>query len=138
MHLTYEDLTLTMNGVVQPNTFDRDTDLDSHIFYSVPNSFFSIDERIPRVIRELVTEAEGCIKMNFLTGASASARKAIYELLSMEGAVGKNYDEKIKDFGDKNSTVDPEAIEILKHIKDMTSDHVHEENLITWTPLVSR
>jgi hypothetical protein len=59
-------------------------DLDDRIFYSQPSSFFTLDTRIPRVIRELITEAEGSLKMGFLTGASACMRKAVYELLILE------------------------------------------------------
>ena len=59
-------------------------DIDSSLFYSVPTSFFTVDTRVPRIIRELITEAEGSLKMNYLTGASACIRKAIYELLVHE------------------------------------------------------
>ena len=55
-------------------------DLDAEIFYSVPTSFFTVDSRIPVTIRELITEAEGCLKMNYLTGASACMRKANHEM----------------------------------------------------------
>src|SRR3989304_584372 len=34
-------------------------ELDNVFFYSVPTSFFVMDSRIPRVLRELVSEAEG-------------------------------------------------------------------------------
>jgi hypothetical protein len=52
-----------------------------------------LDNRINVTIRELITEAEGCLKMNFLTGASACIRKAIYELLVLEEATGEHYEE---------------------------------------------
>ena len=57
--------------------------LDADFFYSVPTSFFVMDERVPRVLRELLTESEGCLKSNFLTGASACARKVVYELAKL-------------------------------------------------------
>src|SRR5687768_11174627 len=69
-----------------------DSDLDALFFYSVPSSFFVMDDRIPSVIRDLITEAESCKKMNFLTGASACARKAIYEFLVKEKAEGDHYE----------------------------------------------
>ena len=50
---------------------DADQELDEKFFYYVPTSFFALDDRIPRILRELFTEAEGCLKMNFLTAASA-------------------------------------------------------------------
>src|SRR5207237_780503 len=75
--------------------FDPGVDIDANIFYHVPSSFFVLDNRIPRVIREQVTEAEGCLKMNYLTGASACTRKAIYELIVIAQAQGENYEDKI-------------------------------------------
>jgi len=101
-------------------------------FYSVPTSFFVMDERIPRVIRELITEAEGSLKMNFLTGASACTRKAIYELLVHEKAEGDDYQEKIKSLKGKHPGVDDTAYDVLAHIQDMTSDKVHEQSWPKW------
>jgi len=60
--------------------------LDDVFFYSVPTSFFVLDDRIPKLLRGLLTEAEGSLKGNFLTGASACARKIVYELAQLEGA----------------------------------------------------
>ncbi|MDP3799105.1 MAG: hypothetical protein Q8R06_18505 [Polaromonas sp.] len=129
MHLTFEEL--QDEKYSQPR-FRENVDLDQAFFYSVPTSFFVVDSRIPRVIRDLITEAEGCAKMNYLTGASACTRKAIYELLSFQKAEGANYDDKIKDIASKHPAVDTELFEILGHVKDMTSDHVHEQSWITW------
>ena len=108
--------------------FKPGIDLDAAIFYSVPTSFFVIDERIPRVIRELISEAEGCVKMNYVTGASACTRKAIYELLAGQKCEGANYDDKIRALRDAHPEVDPTHFEVLGHVKDVTSDHVHEES----------
>jgi transcription elongation factor Elf1 len=62
MHLSYEFL-LGRDAYVredshEPLRFETEADIDSKIFYSVPTSFFVMDERIPRVIRELVSEAD--------------------------------------------------------------------------------
>jgi hypothetical protein len=90
-------------------------------------------ERIPEGnLRELITEAEGCAKMNYLTGASACTRKAIYELLALQKAEGANYDDKIGDLRLRHPAIDSELFEIIGHIKDMTSDHVHEQSWIAW------
>src|SRR5437867_3635663 len=62
MHLSFSDLSPER----EPNRFRSDLDLDSQIFYSVPTSFFVLDTRINQVLRDLITEAEGCLKMNFL------------------------------------------------------------------------
>lgn len=128
MHLSYKDI-CTPNSYTE---FNSELDLDSHIFYSVPTSFFVIDNRIPRIIRELITEAEGSIKMNFITGASACTRKAIYELTIKEEAEGQNYEEKIKFLKNKFPQIDGTLFDILCHIKDMTSDKVHEQSWEKW------
>ncbi len=121
MHLSYTN-----------ELFNGYGDIDSSIFYSVPTSFFTIDSRITSVIRELVTEAEGCLKMNYLTGASACTRKAIYELTIKENAEGQSYEDKIKSLKDKHSQCDPELFDILSHIQNMTSDKVHEQSWPKW------
>lgn len=130
MHLTYKNLQNKKWG--RTPHFKTDIDIDLEIFYSVPTSFFVIDSRVPRIIRELITEAEGCIKMNYLTGASACTRKAIYELLVKEEVEGDNYDERIKYLKDANTGIDPELFENLAHIKDMTSEKVHEQSWDQW------
>jgi hypothetical protein len=106
--------------------------IDSKVFYSVPTSFFVIDNRIPRIIRELITESEGCLKMNYLTGASACMRKAIYELLVIEKAEGEDYEGKIKFLKKKYPESDPNLFDILSHIQDMTSDKIHEQSWDRW------
>ncbi len=112
--------------------FSGKVELDKAFFYSVPTSFFVIDSRVPRVLRELITEAEGCAKMNYLTGASACTRKAIYEFLALNSAEGLHYDDKIASVRAKFPSVDTELFEILGHIKDMTSDQVHEQSWPSW------
>ncbi len=129
MHLTHVELQDESYGNAH---FRTDVDIDSLIFYSVPSSFFVVDIRIPKIIRELITEAAGCIKMNYMTGASACTRKAIYELLTREGAEGSSYDERIKNLENTHPEVDPELFEVLAHIKDMTSDKVHEQSWDKW------
>ena len=44
-------------------------------FYSVPTSFFVLDNRILFFLPDLLTGAKGSLKSNYLTGASACARK---------------------------------------------------------------
>lgn len=75
MHLSYEDITGYLGSRLEFVNLPSDKELDEIIFYSVPTSFFTIDERIPRVICELLTETEGSLKMNFLTGASACVER---------------------------------------------------------------
>jgi hypothetical protein len=128
MHLSYSDLSPNPGS----SNFRDDIDLDSEIFYSVPTSFFVLDSRIPEVLRDLITEAEGCVKMNYLTGASACARKAIYELTVLEKADGTDYDARIRSLKAKHPEIASTLFDVLAHIKDMTSEKVHEQSWDEW------
>jgi len=131
MHLSYSDIR-NKNSIYDPKPFSKNIDIDSQIFYSVPTSFFVMDSRIPRLVRELITEAEGCLKMNYLTGASACMRKAIYELLILRDAEGDDYESRIKSLKEKHPESDPALFDILVHIQDMTSDKIHEQSWDKW------
>lgn len=126
MHLSYD----VIHGDL--NLFKDNINLDEHIFYSVPTSFFIIDNRIPKIIRELISECEGCKKMNYLTGASACMRKAVYELIVHEQAVGTDYEERIKSLKSKYKDIDPQLFDILVQIKDLTSEKIHEQSWDKW------
>ena len=135
MHLSHEVLNMHRSFSTSGNTyytFSNGNDLDSKFFYSVPTSFFSLDSRIPSELRELITEAEGCLKGNYLTGASACARKIIYELSAKEGAEGENYEERIKSLKKKRTDVEGEYFDTLLTIQQVTSDKVHEESYDGW------
>src|ERR1043165_3048986 len=106
--------------------------LDETFFYSVPTSFFALDARVPRILRELLTEAEGCLKSNFLTGASACARKIIYELSRLQKASGENYEHRIKSLKRINPSVDETFFDTLLTIQQVTSSKVHEEAYDGW------
>jgi hypothetical protein len=127
MHLSGKPLARTPTG-----DFDALLDLDDEFFYSVPTSFFVTDDRIPSVLRELVTEAEGCLKMNFLTGASACVRKTVYELAKLEGATGEHYDERLKSLKAKRTDVDASYFDTLLSVQEMTSNKVHENAYDGW------
>lgn len=107
-------------------------DIDKKIFYSAPTSFFVLDNRIPAIIRDLITEAEGCLKMNFLTGASACMRKAIYELLVLEETTAEYYEDKIKELKTKYPNISSVYFEVLGNIQEMTSDKIHEQSWDDW------
>lgn len=139
MHLSYEQINLSYQGQDGRGykywLFDaeyNDTDLDNLFFYSVPTSFFVMDNRIPRVLRELLTEAEGCLKSNFLTGASACARKVVYELGVIQQASGDNYEDRIKSLKAINANIDPAFFDTLLTIQQVTSTKVHEESYDGW------
>lgn len=133
LHLSFEEITYFQRGSVGSGLrMIAGNDIDSKIFYSAPTSFFVIDNRIPKMIRELISEADGCLKMNFLTGASACARKAIYELLIFEKITGENYEERIKSLKSKYQELDPEYFDVLFSIQQMTSEKVHEQSWDKW------
>lgn len=106
--------------------------LDEKFFYSVPTSFFTLDKNIPRILRELFGESEGCLKANFLTGSSACARKLIYELAVLQKAEGDNYDDKIKSLKAKFPHIHGDYFDSLLSIQQITSDKVHEESYEKW------
>lgn len=138
MHLTFECLdthSFTVNGFrnyrFMPSVLDA-ADLDSKFFYSIPTSFFVLDRRVPHILRELLSEAEGCLKSNFLTGASACARKAIYELATVARVDGDDYESRIKALKAKYPEVDPVFFDTLLTIQQVTSTKVHEEANDGW------
>ena len=128
MHLSWEDLTTWSNGA---SRFTLD-EIDDKLFYSVPTSLHAIDERIPMVLRELLSEAEGCQKSNFLTGASACARKLVYELAVKIGAEGGNYEDRIKSLKAKLPQIDATFFDTLLTIQEVTSEKVHENSYDGW------
>lgn len=103
------------------------SDLDKFFFYHQPTSFFTINSLIPEKIRMLISEADGCRKMNFLVGASGALRKAIYELIKHQKAEGKEYQDRIKWLKTKYPHIFSEYFDALTNIQDMTSDNLHEK-----------
>lgn len=141
MHLTFQELEVSYIGKVKnadrwrfriDEGIDAGEFLDSTFFYSVPTSFFVLDERIPRVLREVLTEAQGCLKSNFLTGASACARKLVYELAVLEKAKGDTYEERIKSLKEIHPEIEPTFFDTLLTIQQVTSTKVHEQSYDGW------
>lgn len=139
MHLSYQDLRIYKYGNYGQDAafrFDLGPDcvkkLDEKFFYSVPTSFFVLDNRIPKILRELMTEAEGCLKSNYLTGGSACARKLIYELGVLQNAIGDTYEDRIKSLKNINKDVDSAYFDTLLTIQQVTSTKVHEKAYDGW------
>lgn len=139
MHLTFEGIDTQFLGQQQSVNLYRfkfgdapDEVLDNAFFYSVPTSFFALDERIPKVLRQLLTEAEGCLKSNFLTGASACARKIVYELGVLHKAQGDNYEDRVKSLKGFHPEVDATFFDTLLTIQQVTSTKVHENAYDGW------
>ncbi len=137
MHLSFQQFSTYSTGTRQSrfdfaNGVDAGAILEEAFFYSVPTSFFVLDDRVPRILRELLTEAEGCLKSNFLTGASACARKIVYELAVLEGASGDNYEDRIKSLKGSHPQIEPMFFDTLLTIQQVTSSKVHENSYDGW------
>ncbi len=79
-----------------------------------------------------MTEAEGCLKSNFLTGASVCARKIVYELAVLHKATGDNYEDRVKSLKIIIPNVDPTYFDTLLTIQQVASTKVHEESYDGW------
>lgn len=133
MHLTYKPVDNVAGYITGNLRFDPNIeDIDNLFFHSVPTSFFTLDDRVPKELRELLTESEQCINMNSLTGASACTRKAIYEFLILQNAEGSDYEKRIKSLKKTFPQIDPNLFEILSNIQGMTSDKLHEQSWDKW------
>jgi len=114
-------------------------DLDTFFFYHQPTTFFTLDNRVNEKVRKLISEADGCYKMNYLVGASGCLRKAIYELLELEHVPKINDKGVLVDYGDrvkilkgKYSAVPSEYFDALANIQGMTSEQLHEGDWKPW------
>jgi hypothetical protein len=139
LHFTFNEI-LKKDQYGRPaGGFSKDVDIDSSLFFSQPSSFFVLDNRIPREIRELIFEAEKARQANLLVGASACLRKAIYELLAYEKRIINNektgradYQASIKSLKTKYSKIAPEFFDALGDIQEMISDNIHEGSWDAW------
>jgi hypothetical protein len=122
---------------VKGKEFDQ-AELDEYFFFHQPTSFFTIDARINNKLRDLLSEAENCLKMNFLVGASACIRKTVYELIDIENAriIRTNgrtdYQSSIKSLKSKFQRVPEAYFDALANIQEMASDKVHEGSWAAW------
>lgn len=128
-HLSFAELALWIHnrGWVMSESISDDA-----VFYSVPTSHFTLDSRIPAVLRDLIAEGEGCLKSNFLTGASACFRKAVYELTILAGCKEIEYEARIKELKKLYLGVDSVYFDTLAHVQSLTSDKVHEGSWEKW------
>ena len=86
----------------------------------------------PRILRDLLTEAEGSLKSNYLTGASACVWKIVYELTRLEETSGNNYEDRIKSLKEKHPEVEQTYFDTLLTIQQVTSSKVHENAYDGW------
>jgi hypothetical protein len=67
--------------------------------------FLNLDERVPVPLRALLDEADGCLKMGFMTGAGACAGRTLDLLVSEQGLAGVDRNEQIQQLGKKQPAV---------------------------------
>jgi len=68
-------------------------------------AFLTIDNRAPAAVRELIIEADGCLKAGFLTGGTVCAQRAIQTLLQHESAEGASYEARLHALSQKYPSV---------------------------------
>ncbi|HEY7290114.1 MAG TPA: hypothetical protein VH583_09780 [Vicinamibacterales bacterium] len=68
-------------------------------------SFLNLDNRAPAAVRELISEADGCLKAGFLTGGTVCAQRAIQTLLQHENAEGASYEARLHALSQKYPSV---------------------------------
>lgn len=142
LHWSWKDLRDVDFRGFPLDKFSEKRNLDNELFYSRPTSYFTLDDRIPETIRNLIFESEQSRQANLLVGASACLRKAIYELLNFSKSIiidektgHTNYTKSIKSLKDKYPNVSPELFDGLSNIQGLTSDPLHEESWESWNSL---
>ncbi len=68
-------------------------------------AFLTVDNRAPAAVRELIIEADGCLKAGFLTGGTVCAQRAIQTLLQHESAEGASYEARLHALSQKYPSV---------------------------------
>ena len=70
-----------------------------------PPAFLTMDNRAPASVRDLILEADGCVKAGFMTGGTVCAQRAIHLLLQHEGAEGASYEARLHALSQKYPAV---------------------------------
>jgi len=83
--------------------------------------FLTPDDRIPLPLRALLHEAEGCLKMAFLTGAGACAARTLELLLAEQGIDDPDRSEQIQQLGKKHPAVAESFIGALSLVTNNAS-----------------
>ena len=84
-------------------------------------AFLTPDSRVPGPIRDLVGEAEGCVKNAYLTGGTACVQRAIQMLLTAEKADGADVEARIKSLAEKHAGLPQVLTAVLQRFGDATS-----------------
>ena len=84
-------------------------------------AFLALDARVPGALRDLLNEADGSVKHNFLTGATVCAQRAIQTLLVIEKAEGADVQSRVRALAEKHPGVPPMLSNVLLQFGDVTS-----------------
>lgn len=87
--------------------------------------FLTIDSRAPGGVRELLIEADGCLKAGFLTGGTVCAQRAIQTLLHHEGAEGGSYEARLHALSQKYPSVPQSLFALCIRLGDSPSNKEH-------------
>jgi hypothetical protein len=68
-------------------------------------AFLTLDTRAPAAVRELLLEADGCLKAGFLVGGTVCAQRAVQALLQHENAEGASYEARLHGLSQKYPSV---------------------------------
>jgi hypothetical protein len=87
---------------------------------SAAPAFLALDTRVPATLRDLLVEADGCLKSGFLTGATACSQRAVQTLLKLEDADGGSFQARLRSLSDKYPAVAQVLFAVLMHFGDET------------------
>lgn len=68
-------------------------------------AFLTVDQRVPASIRELLAEADGCLKAGFMTGGTVCAQRAVQLLMQHENAEGATFEARLHTLSQKFPSV---------------------------------
>jgi hypothetical protein len=88
---------------------------------AVPN-FLDVDGRVPAALRDLLAEADGCLKMGFLLGGTVCAQRAIQTLLTLEDVNGANDDARLRGLSDKFPGVPKVLFAVCARFREASAD----------------
>jgi len=86
---------------------------------AAPSGFLNLDPRVPAVLRDLLAEADGCLKHTFLTGATVCAQRAMQALLTIEKADGADVQSRIRALAEKHPAVSQMLSNVLLQFGDV-------------------
>jgi hypothetical protein len=87
-----------------PTATARESHVDTPADSRLPR-FLVPDERVPLPLRALLDEADGCLKMSFLTGSGACAVRTLDLLLAEQGFSGNDRADQIQQLGKKHPAI---------------------------------